>query len=192
MLSEVMALRQLQPDLPLPFEDQAAIDWVCSRPGYEEHVIYQPHNWWNGFGIQGHPFPTDRFILHFAGVDAAEGTEPKATVMDRWVDRLQNNASDWEIPLENLTIKAEVSEYWTTLIKAQNMERKAEAWAVERGGAKQDIGTARSELKQAIMKDADNSTRIVSGTERLENLMKDVSVGDTTRDSGSHKQDRAS
>ena len=191
MLSEVIALRQILPTLELGFADQSAIDWVCSRPGYEEHFIYQPHDWWNSYGFDGGIIPTKHFVLHFAGVGTQEGTEPKATTMARWLDKLQSHGSEFNIPLENLTLGAEVSEYWRILIEAQRMLEKSDEWLVEEEAAQQDFWASQRELRQAIMKDADNSTNIISSSEQLQNLMTSEGMGDATGDGASNDQDLA-
>lgn len=84
-LSESLALRELKPDVQFEYYDQGALKWVIERPGYEEHVLYQPHNWWNSFGLTGKPVKSDRFMLHFAGVDCCGQEESKGVVMGRWV-----------------------------------------------------------------------------------------------------------
>ena len=171
MLSEVIALRQFQPSLQLPYYDQSAIEWVCNRTGYEEHFIYQTHNWWNSFGIQGHPFATDRFMLHYAGVDCCGNGEPKGTAMTRWLDKIETNPNAYYTPLENLTLPAEVSEYWGTLIKARKTLEKASGWSMQDLNYEKDLEAAGLALRHSIMKEADDLTKIDAGITRMENIM---------------------
>ena len=171
MLSEVIALRQFQPWVELPFYDQSAIQWVFERPGYAEHFLYQPHNWWNSFGTQGNPYPATAFILHFAGVDCCGEGESRAMVMGRWLDRLDNAPDEYAIPLDNLTLPAAVSDYWAALVSARKTLEKADAWSAENKHNEKDTQIARRELRQAIMDDADDSGKVNAGIKRIEDIM---------------------
>ncbi|KAL9124588.1 MAG: hypothetical protein Q9217_006093 [Psora testacea] len=185
MLSEVIALRQFEPHVELPFFDQSAIQWVFERPGYVEHFLYQPHNWWNSFGLQGEPYPTPAFILHFAGVDCCGAKESKGTIMARWLDKLESTPGEYNVPLENTTLPSEVSDYWAALTKARKTLEKADAWSKENQYNGKDMQTARVELRQAIRDDADNSTKVNAGVEMMENIMS------LERDQQSHDRDSA-
>ena len=171
MLSEVIALRQFRPDIEMTFYDQSAIQWVFERPGYEEHFLYQPHDWWNSFGIQGKPYPAPPFILHFAGVDCCGEGESKGTVMGRWLDKLESSPGDFERPLENTTLPSEVSDFWATLTKARETLKTVDAWSIENQYAENDIETASDELRNAILSNADNATKIIACVKEIEGIM---------------------
>ena len=171
MLSEVVALRTLHPDINLDFYDQSAIAWVNHRTGYQEHCLFQPHNWWNAFGLQGDPVPTDFFTLHFAGVDCCGG-DAKGTIMSRWLDRLDNNPDEWHKPLGNMTLPGEVSKYWSTLSEARNVIKEGAAWDYEMHHKRRDIQLASLQLQQLIMDEGDDLAKIAQGIESIQNIMK--------------------
>ncbi|KAL9100729.1 MAG: hypothetical protein Q9163_003936 [Psora crenata] len=171
MLAEVTALRQFQPQVELPFDDQSALLWVLDRPGYEGHFLYQPHSWWNSFGLQGKPYPYPGFLLHFAGVDCCGG-ESRGTIMGRWLDELEDKPDQYAVPLEDTTLPSEVSDYWAALTKGRKILQEANAWSVANQDIEGDIETARAALMQAIMHDADDTDKINAEVNSLENIMK--------------------
>ncbi|KAG8533735.1 uncharacterized protein KY384_001476 [Bacidia gigantensis] len=175
MLSEVVSLRQFKPTLELPFYDQSAMLWAIERPGYEEHAVYQPHNWWNSFGVQGQPMPTDRFLLHFAGVDCCGGPESKGTIMTRWLDKMDINPDEYSTPLDDLTLPAEVKEFWSNLITARKTMETADQWSMDNKYEGNDLKAARVELRQTMMSEADDFAKINAGVKRMENIMSDAS-----------------
>ena len=177
MLSEVIALRQFEPEVDLHYEDQSAIQWVLKRPGNAEHFIYQPHDWWNSFGIQGKPGPTPAFLLHFAGVDCCGVGEPKGTVMGRWLEVLEKTPEIYTMPLEKTTLHHEVSDYWSTLTKARKMLEAVDLRSTEKKYNNNGIKTAGTELRWAMMSDADDSAKINAGIMRIENMISKADVG---------------
>ena len=173
-MSEVIALRQLKPEVKFDFEDQGAIGWVLNRPGYEEHVLYQPHNWWNAFGLQQPPQATDLFLLHFAGVDCCGNPESKATVMSRWLDKLDVNPDEYYTPLHNMTLPSEIDAYWDSLASAQKTLQEADAWQAQSRYKGMDLQVTRGQLQKSIFREADDLSRLRSGIASLENIMSDA------------------
>ena len=50
LLTQIYALKQLRTDVDLGNNaDQDAMIWVMDRPGYREHVTYQPIEWFQGY-----------------------------------------------------------------------------------------------------------------------------------------------
>lgn len=173
-MSEVIALRQLKPEVKFEFEDQGAIGWVLNRRGYEEHVLYQPHNWWNAFGLQQAPSKTDLFLLHFAGVDCCGNSESKATVMSRWLDKLDVNPDEYYTPLHNMTLPSEIDAYWDSLASAQKTLEEADAWQAQSRYKGMDLQVTRGQLQKSIFREADDLSRLRSEVASLENIMTDA------------------
>ena len=169
MLSNVLTLRDWEPSMELPFDDQSAFTWAVGRPGFEEHTIYQPHNWWNSFGLQGKPSDTDRFVLHFAGVGCCGG-EDKPTTMLRWLDLLSTEPDHFYTPLSNLSLQAEVDEYWSTAITAQNALVDAQQWLDDLGEEAEEAVTAITELRQTLLTEADDLSKLKASINNLVDL----------------------
>ena len=169
MLAQVITIRETHPDVDLWFEDQSAFTWALERPGYAEHAIYQPHNWWNSFGLDGKPFDHDRFVLHFAGVGCCGG-EDKAPVMLRWLDQIESDPDHYTKPLSNLTLQAEISEFWDTAILAQKTLREAEEWAKAPKYGGKAIQDARAELTQSLLSTADDISKMKAGITKIDDL----------------------
>lgn len=171
-LSEALALRQLRPEVKFDFFDQGALKWVMEKEGYEEHVKYQPHSWWNSFGLAREPYDTDAFMLHFAGVDCCGQPESKGTVMGRWLDIVENKPQTYAVELEKTHLPGEVQEYWALLKKAQKTMMAVDNTA----DSSHQLQTAKSELWSSYTRHADNTTQISMAIEKVEGIMAQVGV----------------
>ena len=172
MLSETLALRQLLPEVHFEHYDQGALRWVMERQGYAEHVIYQPHNWWNSFGLNRMPYDTDAFTLHFAGVDCCGQEESKGTVMGRWLDILETNPQKYAVELEKTNLPKEVEDYWALLKKAKKTMKDVE-------GAEdpsRELQNAYNQLWGSYSLHGDNATEVSMGIKKVEDVMARVGV----------------
>ena len=172
MVAETVALRQLRPDAHFEHFDQGAFRWVFEREGYIEHVLYQPHNWWNSFGLNRLPYETDAFTLHFAGVDCCGQEESKGTVMGRWLDIVENEPQKYAVELEKTKLPKEVEDYWALLKKAKKTMKDA-AMAPENPPALQ---TATAELWGSYALHADNATEVSGAIKKVEDVMAKVGI----------------
>lgn len=172
LLSETLALRQLRPDAHFEHYDQGALAWVMEREGYEEHVIYQPHDWWNSFGLAREPYDTDAFTLHFAGVDCCGQPEAKGTVMGRWLDIVENRPQEYAVELETTNLPKEVEEYWALLKKAKKTMMDVDG--VE--DSPRELQVARSELWGYYSRHADNATEVSKTIKKVEGIMAQMGV----------------
>jgi len=171
-LAETIALRELKPEVKFDFFDQGALKCVAERPGYEEHVRYQPHNWWNAFGFTGKPVASDRFMLHFAGIDCCGQEESKGVVMGRWVDRLENTPEFYATPLENTTYPTEVELYWDRLKLAKTLMENAESHQGDTESGSKDLQKAKEDLNRTVTEHADESDKVEQGIKKLEDLIR--------------------
>lgn len=170
MLSETLALRQLRPDAHFEHYDQGALWWVMEREGYAEHVIYQPHDWWNAFGLAREPYDTDAFTLHFAGVDCCGQPESKGTVMGRWLDIVENRPQEYAVELEKTKLPKQVEDYWALLKKAKKTMMDVDS----AGDNSRDLQIAKSELWMCYSRRADNATEVSMGMKKVEGIMAQV------------------
>ena len=171
-LSEALALRQLRPEVHIDFYDQGALKWVIEKKGYEEHVIYQPHSWWNSFGLEGKPYATDAFMLHFAGVDCCGQLESKGTVMERWLDILENTPEQYTEELEKTKFPKEVEDFWALARKAKKTIRKVD----NAKDSSSELQVARSELWGCYSRHADHATNLTMAIEKVESIMAPAKV----------------
>lgn len=172
MLSETLALRQLLPDVQFQHYDQGALRWVMERTGYEEHVIYQPHNWWNSFGLNRKPYDTDAFTLHFAGVDCCGQEESKGTVMARWLDIVESNPQQYAMELEKTKLPKEVDDYWALLEKAKKTMDDVDGAE----NASPALEAATNELWLSYSRHGDNATEVSMAIKKVENILAQVGV----------------
>lgn len=140
------------------------------REGYAEHVIYQPHDWWNAFGLAREPYDTDAFTLHFAGVDCCGQPESKGTVMGRWLDIVENRPQEYAVELEKTKLPKQVEDYWALLKKAKKTMMDVDS----AGDNSRDLQIAKSELWMCYSRRADNATEVSMGMKKVEGIMAQV------------------
>ena len=167
MLSETLALRQLRPDAHFEHYDQGALRWIMEREGYAQHVIYQPHDWWNAFGLAREPYDTDAFTLHFAGVDCCGQPESKGTVMGRWLDIVENRPEEYAVELEKTHLPKEVEDYWALLKKAKKTMLDIE----NAENPSHDMQVANTQLWDCYSRHADNATAMSMAMKKVEDIM---------------------
>ena len=180
LLTEVSALPDLQPDVPLGYNaEQAAFKWVLRKTGYPEHVLYQPIEWFNGFedshGILP-PVQDGDMLVHFAGLK-----DKKPEAMQKWLDRLDSAPYELQIPLEKTDYPANVDAYWMRLRDARIMMQKAYDWMdgnhTDGHHTTQTLLTAQKKLEQAILDEADNPSFILGATDLLESALVAAQTG---------------
>lgn len=177
MLSETLALRQLRPDAHFEHYDQGALRWIMEREGYAQHVIYQPHDWWNAFGLAREPYDTDAFTLHFAGVDCCGQPESKGTVMGRWLDIVENRPQEYAVALETTKLPKEVEDYWALLKKAKKTMLDVE----NAENTSHDMQVVNSQLWDCYSRHADNATAVSMAIKKVEGIMAQVGVNQGTQ-----------
>lgn len=172
MLAESLGVRQLVPGFDTHIDDQGALRWVMERQGYAEHVIYQPHSWWNSFGLNSQPYKTDAFMLHFAGADCCGQEESKGTVMGRWLDIVEKNPQQYAMELEKTKLPKEVEDYWAMLRKAKKTMQDASN--AESGSPA--LETAKNELWGTYSLRGDNATEVSMRIKKVEDIMARIGV----------------
>ena len=173
VLSETIALGSLRPEVHVEHFDQGAFRAVFEREGYAEHVVYQPHNWWNSFGLAREPYETDAFTLHFAGVDCCGQPDSKGTVMTRWLDIVENKPQEYAVELEKTKFPKQVEDYWAMLKKAKKMLKEIDA----EEDSPPELQTARTQLWDTYLRHADNATEVLMSMKKVEGVTARLGVG---------------
>ena len=166
LLSETIALGNLRPEIYIEHFDQGSFRAVFEREGNAEHVIYQPHNWWNSFGLAREPYETDAFTLHFAGVDCCGQPDSKETVMTRWLDIVENKPQEYAVELEKTKFPKQVEEYWAMLKKAKKMMKEVDP----EEDSPPELQTARNQLWETYLRHADNATEVLMSMKKVESV----------------------
>ena len=164
VLSETIALGNLRPEIYIEHFDQGSFRAVFEREGNAEHVLYQPHNWWNSFGLAREPYETDAFTLHFAGVDCCGQPDSKETVMTRWLDIVEKKPQEYAVELEETKFPKQVEEYWAMLKKAKKMLKEID---IEEDSPS-EVQTARTQLWETYLRHADNATEVLMSMKKVE------------------------
>lgn len=126
MLADAQALPFLRPEIGLQWADQSAMVYSFSRPQFREGVVFQPLHWYNEFqrherkvGVEPNVQPGD-MLIHFAGL-----MKDKREFMGPWLDRVENLADQWTVPLENTTYLSDVKEFWEIYGNANDILNRA-------------------------------------------------------------------
>lgn len=175
-LSEVLALHNLKPDVPLPFYDQSAIDWVFLQPHNRDHFLFQPRHWWNRYFFTGDGDEPGEMLLHFAGIGAVSGgSQEKEKVMRKYLERVENEPQNWSKDLSKTPYEKEIAEFWATVRKAQKALQKTASWLetrVENPNANQVLDL-RKTLQEMLLRQTDRVDWMIGNTTQLEKLLRD-------------------
>ena len=160
-LTQAIALPLLRPEIPLgdpiPNMEQDAMQWVLNQKGYKEHAVYQPRLWYNTFssGQDGkqESRPGD-MLIHFPGV------EHKYPLMGHWLDIVENEPEQVNIPLTNLTLHDNVKSFWENLRTAKHALSNATEYI-----------TADIVVQQVFLKHPDLGDDLKEASKKLERLV---------------------
>ena len=174
-LNQALALPGLKPEIQLHFFDQSAIAMVCDRPGYREHIIYQPRRWWNRYHHDPDGDEKGEMVIHFAGIGTVmQGSTTKMQFMKKYLNRVQKSPTEWAIPIEKTTYEKEINDYWNTLRQSRKMLDRSKAWKEKPGNKPVQVDavkTAEKNLIEVVLKQADKLDKVVEVNKRLESLL---------------------
>lgn len=124
-----------------------------SRPQFREVVVFQPMHWYNEIQLQ-QSMVKDRPNVHPGGmlIHLAGLMKDMRDLMGPWLDKLENMADQWTIPLENTTYLKDLKEYWDIY-----------------GQAKEILDRANNTLSE--LSHADMMQPVVKASENLQNIM---------------------
>lgn len=171
MLADAQAIPSLRPEITIKWADQSAMLESFSRPQFRDAVAYQPLHWYNAFQLQKslvkdkpdvHP---GDMLIHFAGL-----MKDKRAIMGPWLDKVENTADQWTVPVENTTYLRDVQEYWDTYAQAKNTLNRANdtlALGSSVVESTQAVEDAYASLQDMIWTAADNLEGMQSRTQSL-------------------------
>ena len=127
MLSDAIALPRLRPDVQLGFREQDAVKWVFGRPENKKHRLYQPRHWFNVYDTyyeqMGEVIMNGTLVVHFPGMGQA-----RPDGMGKWLDILDHNPGELQVPLQNTSYPTEIESYWSRLKSAATMLQRSDDW----------------------------------------------------------------
>ncbi|KAL9128018.1 MAG: hypothetical protein Q9217_003212 [Psora testacea] len=171
-LSEILAVRSLRSDVPLPFFDQSAMAWICGRPGYQEHFLYQPREWWNRYHHDPNGEEVGNMLIHFAGVSTVmKGSTTKIEYMTKFLEKVEKTPQDWSKDIAATTYQKEIDDYWNLLRRSRRLLENAKKWSEESGNQVKKVGEVRDAEKaliETVLKHTDKIDKIQQANARLE------------------------
>lgn len=148
LLSSVVAWRHFNPDDPLQFRDQSAMNSLIQQPKYAKHMVQAPQRWFNAYQGEHNetlaPFQIRRgdLLVHFAGVP---DREPR---MQYWLERAEQHLDDWEIPVKSTSYPQEAKDFWNEQ-RALRREKEAQISATTEIANKLLASTAQRMIEYA-------------------------------------------
>ena len=183
MLGDAQALPSWRPEIEFGWEDQGATEVSYSRPEFRNGVIFQPLHWWNELQINSSlgrdepPIHPGDMMVHFAGIG---GDKPQ--YMGPWLDRVENEATQWTVPLENTSYLTAIKEYWETYGPARNVLGHARSLMSSESRTeeqKYQLGNASEKLHDIMWKDQEDYESIRIHTAMLGDLVQELEVSET-------------
>jgi lipopolysaccharide biosynthesis glycosyltransferase len=108
-----LAYRTFNPDQPLKFQDQSALQNILEMPKFRDQVAYCPQRWFNAYQsgnlnetIEANEVRRGDLVVHFAGIGN------KQERMDYWSDIAEQHLPDWEREIESTSYREEIQSYW--------------------------------------------------------------------------------
>ena len=177
MLGDAQALRSWRPEIHYGWDDQGAAEVSFSRPEFRDAVIFQPLHWWNEFQLKAnmdpdHPniHPGD-MMLHFAGFS------DKTPTMGPWLDKVENEANVWTVPLENTSYLANIKEYWDTHIPAREVRGRAQSQISSESSTveeKWSMGNVSERLREIMWNSCEEYESIRNQADMLADLVNEI------------------
>ena len=112
LFAAIVSFRHWNPDDPLVFRDQSAMNSLMQEPGFAEHIVQAPQRWFNAYQGEHNetlqPFQVRRgdLLVHFAGIPAREER------MQYWLERVEQHLDDWEVPVKSTSYPQEARDFW--------------------------------------------------------------------------------
>lgn len=187
MLADAQALPSLRPEITIQWADQGAMLESFSRPQFRDAVVFQPMHWYNEFQLQEsmvkdrpNVHPGD-MLIHFAGL-----AKDKRQFMGPWLDKVENVADQWTVPLEDTNYVRDVERYWDTYGHAKDMLDRANNTLLLKLSdpeLRQPAVKAFEDLQNTVWKAAEDLDRMRSHTESLADTLRQAIHQDlATRD----------
>ncbi|KAK4692973.1 hypothetical protein P7C71_g4332, partial [Lecanoromycetidae sp. Uapishka_2] len=167
MLIESLSMR-FRPDLFFASPEQDAMNFVMEQEGYRDHVIYQPRHWYNlQIKEEGEDFYKGAMSIHFRGWDPEE----KLIHMREWLGKTESDPQQFNIPLSQLNLTAEIDEYWATALHAKNMIKRTSELPESILKTHKGLREADEYLREALWRHADNVEELKNATASMEEAL---------------------
>lgn len=183
MLSQVIALRALDPKADLPFYDQSAIENIFKRPENRRHFLFQPRHWWNRYFFTKDGREPGEFLLHFAGIGTGKdsgGSEEKERVMREFLEIAEaptpgeGKGNNWERPLESTKYEQETQDFWNTIKRVREVLSRTETWWETNADAEigPEVKVLEDKLAETLLLRADHPDELAEQAEALSGLIR--------------------
>ena len=112
LFAAIVSWRHFNPEDPLQFRDQSAMNSLMQEPAFARHIVQAPQRWFNAYQGEHNetlqPFQVRRgdLLVHFAGVPAREER------MQYWLERAEQHMDDWEVPVKSTSYPQEARDFW--------------------------------------------------------------------------------
>lgn len=126
-LTQVATFPQSRPDVSRSGDiDIDAMWWVLDQPENQDHVIYQPRSWYNGYDLRDRGISEIRegdMQVHLVGVNDDRRKEAAA---HWWLSKIEKSPQKMHMPLEASKYPEKVQMFWEALKTAMELLQRSQ------------------------------------------------------------------
>lgn len=126
-LTQVATFPQSRPDVDTSEDiDIDAMWWVLDQPENQDHVIYQPRSWYNGYdrGDRGiSEIYEGDMQVHLVGVDSERRKE---AAVHWWLSKIEQSPQKMHLPLEASGYPEKIQMFWEVLNTAKELLQQSQ------------------------------------------------------------------
>ena len=150
-LTQVATFPQWTPDVKTSEDvDIDAMWWVLDQPENQDHVIYQPRSWYNGYDLGyrgGSEIYVGDMLVHFVGVD---GEQRKKAAVHWWLSNIEKSPQIMHVALETSGYPEKVQTFWEGLKTAKELLQQSQKWSHKSRVHFNEVKDAEAELQSYI------------------------------------------
>ncbi|ORX96856.1 hypothetical protein BCR34DRAFT_607508 [Clohesyomyces aquaticus] len=126
LFASALSIREYQPEIPLKYTEQSAMEEAIKRPWWAKSVVQVPQRWFNCYPPDGssgdeHAPRICRegsMLIHFAS--NRDGKRPER--MARFHEIADNKTAEWYKPVNETGYVKEIAEYWERLGQGEDQQ----------------------------------------------------------------------
>ncbi|KAF1996219.1 glycosyltransferase family 34 protein [Amniculicola lignicola CBS 123094] len=147
LFASALSIPEYQPEIPLKYSEQSAMEEAIKRPWWKERVVQVPQRWFNCYPPKGKPSEESApsicregsMLIHFAS--NRDGKRPER--MARFHEIANQKNAEWYKPINETGYMNEIGEYWGRLAQGEDQEEIVEDLGKRTWNAKEHEHTSR-------------------------------------------------
>lgn len=176
-LTQVATFPQSRPEIYWSEDiDIDAMWWVLDQPENQDHVIYQPRSWYNGYdmGDRGYSEISEGDMqVHLVGVNS---DRRKEAAVHWWLSKLEKSPQKMHMPLEASKYPEKVQMFWEALKMAKELLQRSQKRSYKSRLNFKEVKDAEEELQNMIRLAAFDKDGMITAMIRLQRAYDNVEI----------------